>query len=124
MDEFLLAASFLLILVGVLAVVCAIELIRIANREPRIGAATERATAAVTAALGSSIAATLGLNRIFQWGLDNRLVIGALVIAVSLVGVPSIVWLYRYRRDLLFRSLAISFTVAVVAVMYLVTTSR
>ena len=120
MDEFLIFASVALIYFAVLAVICAIELARLAWTEPRIGAATERAYAALSAALGASIGGLLGLNRIFGWGLDNNVAIGSLVVSVALVGFPSVVWLYRYRRDLLLRGVLISTVVALFAAAWLV----
>ena len=119
MDAYLFAASVILVFLAVLAIICAWELVRLARTGERVGAADERAVASITAAIGASIGGLLGLNRILHLGLTNDVAIGLLVIAAALVGVPSALWLRKYRPDLLVRGVAIAFTGAVLFGLYL-----
>lgn len=119
-DSFLVVLSFLLVFLGVLAAICAWELRRLAHIEPFIPAATDRSHAANAAAVGGTIGAILGLNRLFHWGIPNTLALIMLALAIMSVSVPSVLWLARYRRDLLGRGIVIASLVAAVTAVALV----
>lgn len=122
MDLFLGAASVVLIFLAVLAFVCAWELVRIARIRPSIGAADDRAHAAVLAAVGGTIGGFLGFNRIFDLGVDNGVAVVLLVVAVATVSLPSVLWLNRYRPDLLIRAFAVALTGGAISAAVLLVT--
>jgi hypothetical protein len=120
-DAFLALLSFVLVFLGILAVICAWELARLARIAPVIPATNDRRDAAIAAAAGGLIGATLGLNRLFDWGIPNTVALVMLALAITSVSIPSVLWLARYRRDLLIRGVAVATTGAVITAMLLVT---
>jgi len=118
-DGLVVVVSFILVFLAVLAIVCAWELTRLANIIPPIGAATDRAHAAVTSAVGATIGGVLGLNFIFRWGFPTLLWIAMLSAALVSVSVPSVLWLARYRRHLLERAVFVAALVALVTAVAL-----
>jgi hypothetical protein len=117
-DAFLALLSFVLVFLGILAVICAWELARLARIAPVIPATNDRRDAAIAAAAGGLIGATLGLNRL---GIPNTVALVMLALAITSVSIPSVLWLARYRRDLLIRGVAVATTGAVITAMLLVT---
>ena len=113
-DALVIAVSFLLVFLAVLAIICAWELLRLSRIDPPIGAAIDRAHAAVTSAIGATIGGLLGLNFILRWRWDQLVWIGLLSAALLTVSIPSVLWLARYRRDLLLRGMIVAALAAAV----------
>lgn len=62
----------------------------------RWAALIDRALTAVILAASATIAAILGLNRVVPLGLPPDVAILLLVVAIVLVSVPAVLWLYAY----------------------------
>lgn len=62
----------------------------------RWGALIDRALTALLLALSATIAAVLGLNRAIPLGLPRETAIALLVVAMILISVPAVLWVYAF----------------------------
>jgi hypothetical protein len=85
----------LLILLAVLNVGSTVILVLAALRH-RWPALEERATVAVILAIGATVAATLGMARLHVLSMAPDLAVGLLVVTLTLISLPSLIWLVAY----------------------------